>query len=99
MIATIVHVHIKADQIEAFKAASILNHEGSTAEPGNRRFDVLQNREDPARFVLYEAYDSEAHAAAHKSTEHYKVWREEVEAMMEKPRKALHFDAIRPEFY
>jgi quinol monooxygenase YgiN len=53
--------------VEACRA----NHEASTQEPGNRRFDVLQDANDPTHFVLYEAYATAEAAAAHKETAHY----------------------------
>ncbi len=45
MQVTLVHVHVKPEFIPAFIEATRLNHEASVQEPGNRRFDVLQ---DPA---------------------------------------------------
>lgn len=56
MQVTLVHVHVKPECIEAFIAATRANHEASVREPGNRRFDVPQSPQDPARFILYEAY-------------------------------------------
>jgi autoinducer 2-degrading protein len=61
------------------------------------RFDVLQSTEDPAKFLLYEAYESEQHAAGHKKTEHYLKWRETVESWMQEPRKGVPYKAVRPE--
>ena len=54
----VVHVfaHVKPDQIDAFRAASIVNAENSVKEPGIVRFDVQHQIEDPARFVLAEIY-------------------------------------------
>lgn len=97
MHVTIVHVHVKQENIDDFIEACRLNHEASTSEPGNRRFDVLQSREKPGWFVLYEAYASEADAAAHKETEHYARWRDTVADWMEQPRKGLPFNGLYPE--
>lgn len=87
MIATFVHVCVKSENIEDFKKASILNHKASVKEPGNLRFDILQDAEHPDKFVLYEAYESEEAAAAHKLTEHYQVWRDTVAGWMAQPRE------------
>jgi autoinducer 2-degrading protein len=87
MQVTLVHVRVKPDSIDAFVAATRANHEASIGEPGNRRFDVLQAPDDPARFILYEAYASAADAAAHKETTHYLAWREAVAGMMAEPRR------------
>ena len=55
MIVTTVIVFVKPEHIQDFIEASIVNHLGSLKEPGNMRFDVLQSRDDPSRFMLYEA--------------------------------------------
>lgn len=96
MITTIVHVWVKPENIEAFKAASLVNHNESVKEPGNLRFDVLQDVEDPCKFVLYEAYDSEAASLAHKETAHYNTWRETVAPMMAKPREGVKHAILAP---
>lgn len=95
MIATIVHVHVKPECIDAFRSASIANHEQSIREVGNGRFDVLQSEEDPCYFVLYEAYENKDQAKAHKDTSHYKMWRDAVADMMAEPRQGAPFLRIR----
>jgi (4S)-4-hydroxy-5-phosphonooxypentane-2,3-dione isomerase len=97
MHVTLVHVTVKPERIDDFIAAIKANHEGSVREPGNRRFDVLQNPVDPARFLLYEVYTSEADAAAHKQTAHYLAWRDAVAPMMAEPRKGVPWRALFPE--
>lgn len=96
MIVTCVHVCVKEDSIDDFIEATRKNHLESVAEPGNLRFDVLQSRERPGRFMLYEAYRSEEAARAHKSTEHYLEWRGAVADWMEKPREGIAYDVISP---
>lgn len=97
MIVTLVHVHVKPEHIADFIAATRDNHLHSVHEPGNRRFDVLQSAEDPARFVLYEAYASEAEALAHKETAHYLQWRDAVADMMASPRVGVRYTGLLPE--
>ena len=87
MITTLVHVWVSPHHIEEFKRASIENHKSSIKEKGNLRFDVLQDASEPGKFVLYEAYESEKAAAAHKETMHYKKWRDTVADWMVKPRE------------
>ena len=96
MHTTIVYVHVKNGMEEAFIEACRKNHEASIREPGNRRFDVLQSREAPSRFVLYEAYATEEDAKAHKETAHYQEWRETVADMMAEPRKGVTYTGIFP---
>ncbi len=96
MQVTIVHVSVKPQHIDDFIEASRLNHEASIQEPGNRRFDVLQSADNPAQFVLYEAYASAAEAAHHKETEHYKQWRETVADWMAEPRNGVAYNGLYP---
>lgn len=95
----IVHVQIqvKPDQVEAFKAASLENARNSPREPGIAQFDLLQQRDDPTRFVLVEVYRTDDAPAAHKQTDHYKTWAETVADMMAVPRSSAWFEKVDPE--
>jgi autoinducer 2-degrading protein len=97
MVVTTVMIRVNEENIDDFINATIPNHDDSIREPGNRRFDLLQNMEDPTQFILYEAYDSQEAAAAHKETSHYKTWREAVAPHMKEPRRGIKYRAIRPE--
>ena len=94
MLTVLVHVHVKADCVEAFKAASKENARLSVQEPGVARFEVLQQQDDPSRFVLVEAYRSAAAPAAHKETAHYAAWRDAVATMMAEPRFSVKYFAV-----
>ena len=96
MITTLVYVNVKSEYIDDFIKASCANHEASIKEAGNLRFDVLQKADNPSEFVLYEAYENETLAAAHKETEHYKKWRETVADWMAKPREGLRYNGLKP---
>lgn len=96
MIVTCVNVCVKTEHIDDFIGACVENHEGSVREPGNLRFDVLQNMADPSRFTLYEAYESDEAAAAHKNTPHYLKWRDAVAPWMAKPREGTPHRVVRP---
>lgn len=93
---TLVHVRVKPEAIDAFIAATRANHEASIQEAGNRRFDVLQSPDDPARFILYEAYASADDAAAHKVTAHYLAWRDAVAELMAEPRRGETMNGLFP---
>jgi autoinducer 2-degrading protein len=97
MYVTLVHVQVAAEAVEAFIDASRANHEGSIREPGCIRFDVLQAADDPARFVLYEAYVDEDAARAHKETAHYREWRDAVAPWMAEPRRGDRYVGLFPE--
>jgi autoinducer 2-degrading protein len=96
MVVTIVEVHVKPENIEQFISATAGNHKGSIQERGNMRFDVLQSPQDSSLFLLYEAYDSEASAAAHKNTPHYLKWRDAVAPWMAVSRKGAPYRVICP---
>ncbi len=88
---TFVHVHVVEGGADAFLAASTTNAENSRREPGVTRFDVLQEIEDPTRFVLVEGYVSEDAVAAHRRTDHYAAWRATVDDLMVEPRHATRY--------
>ena len=95
----IVHVyaHVKEEFVEEFKNATIENAKESINEPGIVRFDVVQEHEDPTRFVLVEVYRSFEDPARHKSTEHYIRWRDTVTHMMAEPRHSAKFYNVFPD--
>jgi (4S)-4-hydroxy-5-phosphonooxypentane-2,3-dione isomerase len=97
MLIVHVHIRVKPDQVEAFKAACIENSRNSLQEPGIARFDVLQQQDDPTRFLLVEVYRSAEAPAAHKQTAHYHEWAKAVADMMAVPRSSVKFDRVYPE--
>jgi (4S)-4-hydroxy-5-phosphonooxypentane-2,3-dione isomerase len=92
-----VHVHVKSEAIEAFKKATIENARASLQEPGIARFDVLQQADDPARFVLVEVYRTAEDPAKHKETAHYQAWRDAVADWMAEPRHSVKWNNLFPE--
>ena len=92
-----VFVHVKKDQVEAFKQVSLANARNSVQEPGIARFDVIQQQDDPTRFVLVEVYRTPEDPARHKETAHYATWRDAVADMMAEPRHALKYDNVFPD--
>lgn len=96
MLIVHVHVRVKPDCIEAFKEVTTENARNSMMEPGIAQFDIVQQMDDPARFVLVEVYRSVEAAAAHKTTAHYGVWRDRMESLMAEPRFSVKFSNIFP---
>jgi quinol monooxygenase YgiN len=92
----IVHAQIKAEFIEAFKQATILNAENSAREPGVARFDFLQQQDDPSKFVLCEVYRDADAPAKHKQTAHYNAWVEAVSPMFAEPRTRAFYTNVFP---
>jgi autoinducer 2-degrading protein len=97
MIVTCVYVHVRPEAVGEFIRVSEVNHTESVKEPGNIRFDFIQQADDPLRFMFYEAYESEEAAAAHKNTAHYLKWRETVQDMMAEPRRGVKYNILQPE--
>ena len=91
-----VHVHVKPEFIEAFRDASLENARNSVQEPGITRFDVIQQADDPSRFVLVEVYRTAEASAQHKETRHYAVWRDTVANMMAEPRSSVKYSNAFP---
>ncbi len=92
-----VFVHVKADRVEAFRAASVDNARNSIQEPGVARFDVLQQQDDPTQFVLVEVYRTPDDPAKHKETAHYQKWRDTVADMMAQARSSIKYSNVFPD--
>jgi quinol monooxygenase YgiN len=97
MLVVLVNVQVKPEDVEAFKAATLDNAAHSIREPGIARFDVLQQADDPTRFLLVEAYRSGDAPERHKETAHYLRWREAVAPMMAATRTGQKFGAVFPD--
>ncbi len=96
MLIVHIDVHVKPECVEAFKAATLTNARLSLLERGVLRFDVVQQVDDPTKFVFIEIYRDAAASAAHKETAHYPVWRDTVAPMMAEPRASVKFNGVFP---
>ncbi|HUI58437.1 MAG TPA: antibiotic biosynthesis monooxygenase [Bryobacteraceae bacterium] len=91
-----VHVHVKPERIAAFRQATIQNAANSVKEPGIARFDVIQQSDDPARFVLVEVYRNQEATLKHKETAHYHAWTAQVADMLAEPRSRVSYGNVYP---
>jgi len=96
MLIVHVHVHVKQELVQSFVQATVENSRASVHEPGIARFDVIQQQDDPTRFVLIEVYRTPEAPAAHKDTAHYAKWRDAVAPMMAEPRSSVKYNAVAP---
>src|ERR1041385_4925416 len=96
MLVVHIQVHVKPECVEAFKSATLENARASVREPGIARFDVVQQADDPTRFVFVEVYRTAAAPAAHKETAHYAKWRDAVAPMMAEPRTSVKLTNVFP---
>jgi autoinducer 2-degrading protein len=97
MLIVHVFVHVKPDQVEAFKAATLQNARHSLQEKGIARFDVIQQQDDATRFVLVEVYRTPDDPARHRETAHYQTWRDTVADMMVEPRTSVKYTNLFPD--
>lgn len=97
MLVVHVQVHVKPESVEAFRQATLVNARASVREPGIARFDVLQQADNPTRFVLVEVYRDVEATARHKETAHYAVWRDAVAPWMAEPRVSVKFSNVFPD--
>jgi (4S)-4-hydroxy-5-phosphonooxypentane-2,3-dione isomerase len=97
MLIVHVHVQVKPEAVEAFRAASLANAQASVQESGIARFDMLQQKDDPTRFILVEVYRTAEAPGQHKQTAHYAAWREAVAPMMAEPRHSVQWINLYPE--
>ena len=96
MLVVHVHVHITPESVDAFRQATLDNARQSIQEPGIARFDVIQQQDDPTRFVLIEVYRTAQDPARHKETNHYQTWRDTVAGMMAEPRTSVKYSDVFP---
>lgn len=96
MRVTCVHVNVLPDRVDDFREAIAENHRGTITEPGNIRFDVLQQADDPCRFMIYEIFESDEAVKAHKETSHYIKWRDTVRDWMAEPRAGVVYNVVEP---
>jgi (4S)-4-hydroxy-5-phosphonooxypentane-2,3-dione isomerase len=94
MLIVHVFVHVKPGAAAAFIAATLANARASREEPGVARFEVIQQENDPERFLLVEHYRTPDNAAQHKATAHYATWRDTVEPMMAEPRRSVRYRGL-----
>ena len=95
----IVHViiQVKPEYIDDFITATVENARNSINEPGIARFDIIQQQDDPSRFVLVEVYRTPDDPARHKETAHYQKWRDAVADMMAEPRTSIKYTNVFPD--
>ncbi len=97
MLVVHVFVHVKPEHVDAFREATIENARNSVQEPGVARFDVVQQEDDPTRFVLVEAYRTAGAPAKHKETDHYNKWAATVQDMLVAPRTKAIYSNVFPD--
>jgi autoinducer 2-degrading protein len=96
MYVVCVTVWVKEGHERDFIEATAKNREGTRAEPGNLRFDVLQKADESTRFFLYEVYRTEEDFLSHQATSHYHAWKALVAEWMVQPRQGVRHHSLLP---
>jgi quinol monooxygenase YgiN len=97
MVIQLVHIRVKPEALEAFTAATLDNVRNSRLEPGIAQFALVQQQDDPTKFVIIEAFKDEAAIEAHRQAAHYLRWRDTVPDMMAETRYAIKANSLDPE--
>jgi (4S)-4-hydroxy-5-phosphonooxypentane-2,3-dione isomerase len=97
MLIVLVHIRVIPEFLDAFREATIENASQSIKEPGIARFDLIQQVDDPTRFILVEVYRTPEDPARHKETAHYAAWRDRVAGMMAEPRDGVKYSSVFPD--
>jgi autoinducer 2-degrading protein len=96
MLINHVHIQVKPEFVAAFREATMENGRNSVQEPGIARFDLFQQTDDPARFLLIEIYRDAEAQPRHRETAHYATWRDTVAQMMAEPRVSVKYARLFP---
>jgi quinol monooxygenase YgiN len=94
MYVVAVTVYVKAEFVNRFIEASLVNARNTRKEPGNARFDVSRSEEDPNRFLFYEAYHLKDDFVKHQQTPHYFAWKDAVAEWMAQPRVGVKHHSL-----
>ena len=77
MFIALVKLQVKPELNDEFKTAILKNAQLSVQrDPGCVRFDVLQQEDDPTRWVLYEVYEKEQAWVDHRAAAHFLAFKE-----------------------
>ena len=85
--------HVLPEYVERYLEATLANAHATRQEPGNLRFDVLRDAQNPLCFQLYEAYVDREAQQTHLASNHFALWREAVKDVFA-DRSIKRFEAL-----
>ena len=97
MITQLVCLVVSPENLDALVREAVENARQSLLEGGVRRFDVLQQVDNPTQLVLYEVYDSTEALESHRQTTHFKRWQEKALPLLSKPRERTLYQMLEPQ--
>jgi (4S)-4-hydroxy-5-phosphonooxypentane-2,3-dione isomerase len=95
-IVNAIDLDIAPAEIDKYLAAIKENGAASVKEPGCREFNIMVSATDPNHVFLFEVYDNDAAAQAHRTTEHFKKYAATTATMVTgrnvRPMKSIAFN-------
>ena len=86
----VVMIRIKPENVDRFMAEALANGREARKEPGCRQFDILVDKADRTKVMLFEIYDDEKAFEAHQQTPHFNRYLTEAVPLLEsRERHAL----------
>jgi quinol monooxygenase YgiN len=93
-VVIVVEPEIVPSELEAYKAAIKENGQACVREePGCQQFNIVFEKDNPNRVMLFEVYDSAEAYAAHQATPHFKKYGATTKDMI-KSRKRTEMTAL-----
>jgi quinol monooxygenase YgiN len=90
----VVELEIVPAELENFKAAIQENGQAAVRdEPGCREFNIVVEKDNPTRVLLFEVYDNAEAFAAHQASAHFKKYAAATTSMI-KSRKRIEMVAV-----
>ena len=90
----VVELEIVPSELEAFKTAIKENGQAAVREePGCQQFNIVFEKDNPARVLLFEVYDNTEAFAAHQATAHFKKYLATTKDMI-KSRKRIEMTPL-----
>jgi (4S)-4-hydroxy-5-phosphonooxypentane-2,3-dione isomerase len=77
-IAFMIHITMKPERADEFLKVAEEDARQSALEPGNLRFEIYRQEEDPLKLVVLEMYRDQAALEAHRATSYVAAWRQAV---------------------
>ena len=91
LVVMIVELDLDPARVDEFKAAAKEIGEASVrSEPGCRQYDVVFEKDNPARARLFEVYDSTDALKAHVATAHFKKYFEATKDIIKSRKRIEH---------
>lgn len=98
MLVQLVRIEVEPDHVDAFLEAFQINYVGTRQEPGNLRFDVLRDPQQPNLFFCYEVFQSEAALEEHRRTPHYRECVKRIDPILMGSRTKQFFNPVMADF-